>query len=145
MAKMIFVNLPVADLARSTAFYEALGATRNPQFCSDENSCMVISDTIIVMLLNHRRFGDFTAKPIADAHKTTEVLLCLSEDSREAVDARIEAARQAGAKLDPTPPQDFGFMYGRSYEDPDGHIWELNWMDLAAATAAMAKPEPVEA
>lgn len=142
MAKMIFVNLPVTDLARSTAFYAALGAERNPQFSSEETSCMVVSDAIYVMLHNHRRFADFAKKPIADAHKATEVLLCLSEESRGAIDARIADAWEAGATIDPVPPQDFGWMYGRSYEDPDGHIWELSWLDMDAAAAAMGEQEP---
>lgn len=139
MAKLIFVNLPVTDVAKSTAFYEALGAVKNPQFSNEETSCMVVSDCIFVMLLAHRRFKDFVSRPIADARQTTEVLLCLTEDSREGVDAQIEAARAAGAALDPTPPQDYGFMYGRSYEDPDGHIWEVVWMDVEAAFEASAE------
>lgn len=142
MPKMIFVNLPVTDVAKSTAFYEALGAVRNPQFSNEESSCMVVSETIFVMLLNHRRFSDFAAKPIADAHRTTEVLLCLTEESRADVDARVETAVKAGGKPDPTPTQDHGFMYGRSYEDPDGHIWEVVWMDPAAVAGDMPAVEP---
>ncbi len=142
MAKMIFVNLPVTDLARSTAFYEAIGAVKNPQFSSEETSCVVFSDAIFVMLHTHRRFAEFAKKPIADAHKTTEVLLALSEDGRDAIDARIADARAAGATIDPVPPQDFGWMYGRSCEDPDGHIWELTWLDLEAAIAATSEQEP---
>lgn len=142
MPKMIFVNLPVTDVAKSTAFYEALGAVKNPQFSNEESSCMVVSDTIFVMLLNHRRFGDFAAKPIADAHRTTEVLLCLTEESRADVDARVETAVKAGGKPDPTPTQDHGLMYGRSYEDPDGHIWEVVWMDPAAVAGDAFAVEP---
>jgi hypothetical protein len=138
MTKMIFVNLPVADLPRSTAFYEAVGATRNPQFSDDTASCMVISETIHVMLLTHAKFRQFTTKAIPDARATAQVLLCLSADSRAAVDAMVDSARGAGGGADPCPTQDFGFMYGRSFEDPDGHIWEVMWMDLAAASAAMA-------
>lgn len=134
MPKMIFVNLPVADLDRSIAFYEAVGATRNPQFSDDTAACMVVSDTIFVMLVTHGKFRQFTPKAIADARTTSEVLLCLTADSREEVDRTVERAA-AGGKLDPAPRQDFGFMYLRSFEDPDGHIWEVTWMDVAAATA----------
>ncbi len=131
MQKMIFVNLPVADLARSTAFYEAIGATKNAQFSDDDTSSMVISETIVVMLLTHRRWKEFTGKAIPDAHATAQVMLALSEQSRADVDARVAAASKLG-KPDPNPVQDHGFMYGRSFEDPDGHIWEVFWMDPAA-------------
>ncbi len=136
MPKMIFVNLPVGDLSKSTAFYQALGATKNERFCDDTASCMVLSETIFVMLLTHDKFRQFTPKKIADARATSEVLLCVSEDSRQAVDERVSAAVAAGGKADPGPKQDHGFMYGRSFEDPDGHIWEVMWMDMAAAEAA---------
>lgn len=136
MPKMIFVNLPVADVARSTAFYEKLGAKRDPRFCNESSSMMAFSETIHVMLLSHERFRDFAKKPIADATKTTEVLLCLTEDSRAAVDATTERALAAGGKADPCPKQDYGFMYGRSFEDLDGHIFEITWMDVDAALAA---------
>jgi predicted lactoylglutathione lyase len=138
MSKMIFVNLPVSDLARSTAFYQAVGATKNPQFSDDTASCMVLSDTIHVMLLTHDKFRQFTPKKIADARTTSEALLCLSADSRSAVDAIVDKAGSAGGSADPAPKQDFGFMYGRSFEDPDGHIWELMWMDMEAATKAQS-------
>jgi len=138
MAKLIFINLPVTDLARSTAFYEAVGATRNPQFSDDTASCMVFSDAIHVMLLTHDKWRQFTPKRIADAHETAQVLLCLSADARAGVDEMVENAAAGGSRIDPTPVQDFGFMYGRSFEDPDGHIWEVMWMDLEAAQAAMA-------
>jgi uncharacterized protein len=136
MPKMIFVNLPVSDLARSTSFYEAIGATKNPQFSDDTASCMVISDTIYVMLLTHDKFRQFTPKKIADAKTICEVLNCLSADSRNDVDDIIGKASGAGGSTDPSPKQDFGFMYGRSFEDPDGHIWEVMWMDVEAATKA---------
>jgi uncharacterized protein len=136
MPKMIFVNLPVADVARSTAFYERLGAKRDPRFCNETTSMMSFSDTIHVMLLGHDRFREFTSKPISDARTTTEVLLCLTEDSRAAVDATTERAIAAGAKADPCPKQDYGFMYGRSFEDLDGHIFEVTWMDVEAAMKA---------
>ena len=138
MPKMMFVNLPVSDLARSTAFYEGIGATKDERFSEGTASCMRISDTIHVMLLTHAKFRQFTPKAITDARTTTEVLLCLSEESREAVDATVERAAAAGGRADPAPMQDFGFMYGRTYEDPDGHNWEVMWMDVEAAMKAMA-------
>jgi len=131
MSRMIFVNLPVTDVKRSTAFYQAVGATKNPQFSDESTSCMVISDTIFVMVMSHEKFNSFTPKAIPDAHNTAQVLLCLSADSRQAVDEMVGKAARDG-KLDPTPLQDYGFMYGRSFEDPDGHIWEVMWMDPAA-------------
>jgi predicted lactoylglutathione lyase len=137
MPKLIFVNLPVTDLDRSVAFYEAIGATKNPQFSDHTAACMVFSDTIHAMLLTHDKWRQFTAKQIPDAHATAQVLICLSEETRDAVDATVGKAGAAGGKLDPTPTQDFGFMYGRSFEDPDGHTWEVMWMDLEAAKSAM--------
>ena len=137
MSKLIFVNLPVSDLAQATAFYEAVGATRNEQFCDGTASCMVFSETIHAMLLTHDKFRQFTPKAIADAKSTSEVLICISADSREAVDQMVEKAAPGG-RTDPSPKQDHGFMYGRSFEDPDGHIWEVMWMDVEAAKAAMA-------
>jgi predicted lactoylglutathione lyase len=135
--KLIFVNLPVADLARATTFYEAVGAKKNEQFSDNTASCMVFSDTIHVMLLTHDKFRQFTPKRIANAKETSEVLICISADSREAVDDMIAKASAAGGRVDPGPKQDHGFMYGRSFEDADGHIWEVMWMDVAAAQAAM--------
>jgi len=139
MPKLIFVNLPVQDLPRAVAFYEAVGATRNPQFSDDTAACMVFSETISVMLLTHPKFAQFTPRPIADARAATEVLVCLSAESRAEVDAVVGKAAAAGGQADPGPKQDYGFMYGRSFEDPDGHIWELMWMDMAAAQAAATK------
>jgi predicted lactoylglutathione lyase len=136
MAKMIFVNLPVSDLARSTAFYQAIGGEKNPQFSDDTASCMVFSESIYVMLLTHDKYRQFTSKKIADAKATSQVLICLSADSREAVDDMVAKAQGAGGGADPGPKQDYGFMYGRSFEDPDGHHWEVMWMDVTAATAA---------
>ena len=138
MAKMIFVNLPVTDLARSTAFYEAIGGEKNPQFSDDTATCIVLSETIHAMLLTHDKYRQFTSKPIADAHSTNEVLICVSSDSKDGVDAMVDQAVSAGGRADPGPKQDFGFMYGRSFEDPDGHHWEVMWMDMEAAQAAMA-------
>jgi predicted lactoylglutathione lyase len=136
MAKMIFVNLPVSDLARATAFYQAVGAEKNEQFCDGAASCMVFSETIHAMLLTHDKFRQFTPKKIADAKTSSEVLICISADSREAVDDVVAKAQGAGGRVDPGPKQDYGFMYGRSFEDPDGHIWEVMWMDVEAAKAA---------
>ncbi|HWX66751.1 MAG TPA: VOC family protein [Rhodanobacter sp.] len=133
MGKLIFVNLPVTDLKRSKGFYEAVGAINNPAFSDDTAACMVFSDTIHAMLLTHDKWRQFTNKRIVDAHVDAQVMLCLSADSREEVSSLVEKARGAGGKTDPTPVQDFGFMYGRSFEDPDGHIWEVMWMDLNAA------------
>jgi len=135
MPKMIFINLPVADLARSIAFYEAVGATKNEMFSDETAACMVVSDVIHVMLLTHDKWKGFTDRAIPDAHASAQVLLCLSEDSREAVDAAVNKAAGAGGKADPNAAQDYGFMYGRSYADPDGHIWEVMWMDPAAIAA----------
>ena len=143
MSKLIFVNLPVADLAAAKAFYEAIGFTNNPQFTDETAACMVLTDTIHVMLLTHEKFAQFTPKSIADARAVSEVLICISEDSREGVDAITDKALAAGGR-EPREKQDYGFMYGRSFEDLDGHIWEPMWMDLAAATAAM-QPEAATA
>ena len=135
MPKMIFINLPVTELDRSIAFYEAVGATKNPMFSDDTAACMVLSDTIHVMLLTHEKWKGFTDRAIPDAHVSAQVMLCLSQDSRDAVDAVVDQAAQAGGQADPNAPQDYGFMYGRSYADPDGHIWETMWMDPAAVAA----------
>ena len=138
MSKLVFINLPVSNLARATAFYEAIGATKNPQFSDDTASCMVISETIHTMLLTHDKFRQFTPKKISDAKTTSEVLICLSADSRDAVDDTVSKAKGAGGTADPSPKQDYGFMYGRSFEDPDGHIWEMICMDVEAATKAQS-------
>lgn len=138
MSKLIFVNLPVADLDRANAFYEAIGAVKNPQFSDHTATCMVFSETIHAMILTHDKFRQFTPKRIADARETTEVLICLSADSRQEVDDIAAKAEAAGGRADPGPKQDYGFMYGRSFEDPDGHIWEAMWMDVEAAKTAMA-------
>lgn len=137
MSRMIFVNLPVADLDAAKSFYEAIGAVNNPQFTDETAACMVFSETIHVMLLTHEKFAQFTPKAIADAKAVSEVLICISADSREGVDDITDKAIAAGGR-EPREPQDYGFMYGRSFEDLDGHIWEPMWMDMEAATAAMA-------
>jgi predicted lactoylglutathione lyase len=133
MSRMIFVNLPVSDLAESRAFLEALGAVNEPKFTDETAACMTLSESIHVMILTHNKFRQFTPRPIADARAGSEVLLALSIDSRERVDATVECAVSAGGTADPAPKQDYGVMYGRSVADPDGHIWELIWMDAAAA------------
>ncbi len=132
--QMIFINLPVTDLKRSIAFYEGDGARKEPKFSNDQAAMMVLSETISVMLLTHDFYVGFTAKPIADAHTSSQMLLCLSRDSRGAVDDMVSRAEQSGGKPDVGPRQDMGAaMYGRSFEDPDGHHWEVMWMDAAAA------------
>lgn len=136
MERMIFVNLPVGDLARAVAFYEAIGASADPVFRDEGSQMMRISDTICVMLLTHEKFGSFTSRRIPDAHETAQVLLALSAESREEVDETTQTAGRSGGKADPNPVQDHGFMYGRSFADPDGHIWELAWMDMAAIPQA---------
>jgi predicted lactoylglutathione lyase len=135
MAKMIFVNLPVTDLDRSMKFYEAVGFTNNPMFTNDKAAAMMWSDEIVVMLLTHDFWKTFTDRTIPDAHDTAQVMLCLSHDSQESVKAIVERAEAAGGRPEPTPTQDLGFMYGRSFEDPDGHIWENVWMNMAAVPA----------
>ena len=140
MAKMIFVNLPVSDLARSTAFYQAIGAVKKEQFSDPSASCMVLSDTIQIMLMTHDKYRYFTSKKIADPKTTSGPLLCLFVDSRQAVDDMVGKAKAAGGNLDPAPVDDFDFMYGRSFEDPDGHMWGVSWMDVEAAAKAMAAP-----
>ncbi|KKW89449.1 MULTISPECIES: VOC family protein [Sphingobium] len=133
--KMIFVNLPVKDLSASIAFYEAVGAVANKDFADDSAQMLSFSDSIHVMLLTHERFTSFTPRRIPDAHETAQVLLALSEVNREQVDVTTGKALAAGG-TEPNPQQDHGFMYGRSFADLDGHIWEVTWMDLEAALAA---------
>lgn len=133
MPKMIFVNLPVRDLAASTAFYIGLGGEVNPQFSGEHSSAIMLSDAINVMLLTHEHYGQFTKRPIGDARAQSQTLLCLSIDTRDGVDATVAKVVAAGGKADPNPAQEHGtFMYGRSVEDPDGYVWELMWMDTAA-------------
>lgn len=133
MPKMIFVNLPVADLVKATRFYQAIGCEKNEQFSDQNSASMVWSETITFQLAVPDYFATYTPKPLADAHQTTEVLLALSIDSRKEVDRLIEAGAAAGGKADIRPPQDSGFMYNRAVEDPDGHVFELMWMDMSAA------------
>jgi uncharacterized protein len=132
MAKMIFVNLPVRDLAASTAFYVALGGELNPQFSGEQSSCLMFSDAISVMLLTHDHYRQFTQRPIGDARRESYALLALSVDTRDDVDATLTRAVAAGGRADPNPAQDLGFMFNRHIEDPDGNVWEIVWMDTAA-------------
>ncbi|MFG2404161.1 VOC family protein [Streptomyces brevispora] len=131
MPQMIFVNLPVKDLETTKGFFGKLGFSFNPQFSDENTACLVISDTIFAMLITEPRFKDFTKKEIADASKSTEVLLALSAESREKVDELADAALAAGGSP-ANETQDLGFMYGRSFQDPDNHIWEVVWMDPSA-------------
>lgn len=131
MATKIFVNLPVRDLKKSMDFFTRLGFKFNPQFTDATAACMVISDDIYAMLLTHKKFGEFTKKPIADVTKTTEVLTCLSMEGRKQVDSLVDAAVKAGA-AEPRAPTDYGFMHQRSFDDLDGHIWEIIYMDESA-------------
>jgi uncharacterized protein len=131
MPKMIFVNLPVADLPRAVAFYAALGFSHNPAFSDETGACMVWSETIHVMLLTHAKWRGFTTRPICPAG-SSEVSLALSCDDKAEVDCLVEAGAAHGGTADVNPPEDHGFMYQRTIADPDGHIWEPFWMDQAA-------------
>jgi uncharacterized protein len=124
MHSQIFVNLPVKDLKRAVAFYTKLGYTFNPQFTDENATCMIVGENLFVMLLVEKFFGSFTSKAIVDTSKATEVLTCVSCDSKAQVDELVARARAAGGKV-PRQPQDHGFMYSHGYEDLDGHTWEL--------------------
>lgn len=128
MATKIFVNLPVKDLKKSINFFTQLGFNFNPQFTDEQATCMIIGENIFAMLLVEERFRDFTKKPISDAKKSTEVLLALDAESRDAVDAMIRNAVKAGGSTY-SDPQDHGWMYGHSFADLDGHQWEILYMD----------------
>jgi uncharacterized protein len=127
MSKQVFINLPVADLTKSLAFFKALGYAHNPQFTDDTAACIVISDSIFVMLLTHAKFRAFTPKAICDTTKSAEVLIALSCDSRKQVDDLVARATAAGGSTY-AEPKDYGFMYQHSFADPDGHQWELVYM-----------------
>ena len=131
MSKMIFVNLPATNLKASMAFYTALGFTNNPQFTDETAACMVWSQNINVMLMTHDKWKSFTSRPIPSSN-SSEVMLALSCDSREVVDAMNQAAMSNGGTADINPKQDYGFMYNRNLADPDGHVWEAMWMDMSA-------------
>jgi predicted lactoylglutathione lyase len=132
---MIFVNLPVQDLDAAIRFYEAIGCVRNEQYSDTRASNMVWSDAIVFHLLTREYFATFTPKPVADAKGTSEVLLCLSCDSRDEVDALTKTASASGGRADVREPLDMGFMYNRTFEDPDGHVFELVWMDAKSMAA----------
>jgi predicted lactoylglutathione lyase len=136
--RMIFVNLPVKDLDASKRFFSALGFTFNPQFTDDTAACMVIEENIFAMLLTEPKFQGFINGEISDASKTKEVLICLSCDSRAAVDDLLGRALSSGGQAW-KPNTDYGMMYGASFQDPDGHVWELMWMDPAAVQGAQAE------
>ncbi|KQM17373.1 VOC family protein [Novosphingobium sp. Leaf2] len=131
MTRMLFVNLPVSDLTRAKAFYTALGFVNEPRFSDDTAACMVWSEAIFVMVLTHDKWKTFTTRPIPDAG-SSEVMLCLSCDDRGAVDTLNTAAGANGGTPDINPAQDHGFMTSRAFADPDGHVWEVMWMDPAA-------------
>ena len=137
MPKMIFVNLPVADVEKSAAFYEAVGFTKDLRFSRPGSAAaMVWSDTIVFMILSYAHFAEFSSKRIVEANSEVETLLCLSIERREGVDTIVEKAVAAGGKADPGPKIDHGFMYGRSFQDLDGHVLEPMWMDIESALAA---------
>ena len=130
MAKKIFINLPVTDLQKAMAFYTAIGFTNNPQFTDNTAACMVLTEEIYVMLLTHSKFMEFTKKQIGNTVTTASVINSLSVDSGEEVNTTLEKALQAGGK-EPNEAKDFGFMQQRSFEDLDGHLWEVLYMDLS--------------
>jgi uncharacterized protein len=137
MSRMIYVNLPVRDLEKSKAFFTALGFSINPNFTDETAACVVIeANSIYVMLLTHKRFADFTPGPIADARSQTEVLTCLTCSSREEVDDLVRRAVAAGGNTYKEPIIHGGFMYGHGFQDPDGHVWEVVWMDPVALPQA---------
>jgi predicted lactoylglutathione lyase len=138
--RSIFVNLPVADVATSRAFFGALGFTFDERFCDESTACLVIEQNIFAMLMTPERFGDFVTGEVADPRKITEVLLALSADSRDEVD-RFKATALANGSAEWKPNQDHGFMYGCSFTDPDGHVWEAVWMDPAVASGEAAPPD----
>lgn len=131
MPRTIFINLPVTDLAKSKAFYEAIGFTHNPHFSDEISACMVLTDVIHVMLLTHAKWQTFTQRPIPPS-TSSEVMLALSCGSREDVDTMNDAAAANGGTADVNAKQDHGFMYNRNLADPDGHVWEAMWMDMSA-------------
>lgn len=138
MSTQIFVNLPVKNLRQSIEFFTQLGFQFNPQFTDETATCMIVSENIFVMLLTHEKFKTFTPKAICDATKSTEVLTCLSMESREQVDERVRKAIAAGGTTY-SEPQDHGFMYAHGFQDLDGHIWELVYMEPSAINSAEAE------
>ncbi|MBX0289617.1 glyoxalase/bleomycin resistance/extradiol dioxygenase family protein [Hymenobacter sp. HSC-4F20] len=139
MATTIYVNLPVKDLSASVAFFTQLGFHFNPQMSDERGTCMIISDTIYVMLLVEPFFQTFTAKPLVNAHQANEMILCVSADSRAEVDRLADAALAAGGIAVPQQPQnDMEFMYDRNFQDLDGHLWNIMYMDMDLACAQQA-------
>lgn len=136
MFRQIFVNLPIQDMARSQAFFKALGLTFNPRFTNEQGACLEIGENFYAMLLVKPFFQGFVQKPISDAHQSIEVILALSVDSRAEVEAVVRKAVAAGATRIPAP-KDYGFMFQDGFADLDGHQWEVFWMDEAAAPAQM--------
>lgn len=136
MFRQIFVNLPIRDMARSRAFFEALGLRFNPRFTNEQGACLEIGENFYAMLLVEPFFQGFTTKPVSDAHQTTEVLVALSVDSRADVEEVMRKALAAGATAAPGP-KDYGFMFQHGFADLDGHQWEVFWMDEAAAPVQM--------
>jgi predicted lactoylglutathione lyase len=137
-SRLIFVNLPVKDLSASLGFFRALGFDFNEKFTDESCACMVVSEQAYVMLLAEARFADFTTKPVADAGACTEAILCISAESRGAVDAFADNALAAGGST-AGGPMDHGFMYGRSFHDLDGHLWEVMWMSPEAVEQGPAE------
>lgn len=135
MTQMVFINLPVADLPKAMEFYTAIGFRNEPKFTDETAAAMQLTDSIVVMLITLPRWATFTDRPLP-APGSSEVMNCLSCESREDVDRLTEAAKNAGGSADTNPSQDHGFMYGRSFTDPDDHVWEVVWMDASAAPPA---------
>ncbi|MFT3680845.1 MAG: VOC family protein [Ferruginibacter sp.] len=135
MAKQIFINLAVKDLQRSLDFYTALGFTNNPQFSDDTGKCMVWSENIFVMLLTHEKFAGFATKPVADTKNSLAALFSLSMDSIDEVNSLVESGLKTGG-VEPNEMRDYGFMQQRTIEDPDGHTWEVFYMDISKFPAA---------
>lgn len=138
MSRLLFLNLPVADLPATRSFFDELGFEFNEKFCDEGAACMVVSDQAYVMLLQRDRFAEFVTRPVADATEQTALTVCVSADDRESVDALADKALAAGAGT-AKDPQDYGFMYQRSFHDLDGHLWEIAWMDPVAVEKGPAE------
>jgi uncharacterized protein len=138
MSRLLFLNLPVADLKASREFFAKLGFGFNEKFCDEGAACMIVSDQAYVMLLQRDRFAEFVTKPLADSRETTGLTVCVSAESRDEVNSLADTAGNAGAG-DAKGPQDYGFMYQRSFYDLDGHLWEIAWMDPVAVEKGPAE------
>ena len=138
MSRLLFLNLPVTDISASRAFFAELGFEFNEKFCDDRATCMVVSNQAYVMLLQRDRFAEFVTRPVANAGEESALTVCVSADDRQAVDSLADAALAAGATV-AKDPQDYGFMYQRSFHDLDGHLWEIAWMDPVAAEEGPAE------